>query len=68
MLHGAAAANELGLLAEGRIVFHFVYDEESGRAAGSGYLREAGLIGPDVRAVPALETRRFAQLGVPAFA
>src|SRR5262249_17276304 len=35
MLYGAAAAHELGLLADGRIVFHFVCDEETGSAAGS---------------------------------
>jgi succinyl-diaminopimelate desuccinylase len=46
MLYGAAAAQELGLLADGRIVFHFVCDEETGSAAGSQYLRDAGLIDP----------------------
>ena len=46
MLYGAAAARELGLLDGCRIVFHFVCDEETGSAAGSGYLREAGLIDP----------------------
>jgi len=44
MLYGAAAAKEFGLLGNGRIVFHFVCDEETGSAAGSGYLREEGLI------------------------
>jgi succinyl-diaminopimelate desuccinylase len=44
MLYGAAAARELGLLDGRRIVFHFVCDEETGSMAGSGYLREAGLI------------------------
>jgi succinyl-diaminopimelate desuccinylase len=44
MLYGAAAARELGLLGDARIVFHFVCDEETGSAAGSGYLRDAGLI------------------------
>jgi acetylornithine deacetylase/succinyl-diaminopimelate desuccinylase-like protein len=44
MLYGAVAAKELGLLADGRIVFHFVCDEETGSAAGSGHLRDAGLI------------------------
>jgi succinyl-diaminopimelate desuccinylase len=44
MLYGAAAARELGLLGEGRIVLHFVCDEETGSAVGSGHLREAGLI------------------------
>jgi succinyl-diaminopimelate desuccinylase len=46
MLYGAAAANALGLLADGRVVFHFVCDEETGSAAGSGYLRDAGMIEP----------------------
>jgi succinyl-diaminopimelate desuccinylase len=51
MLYGAAAARELGLLGDGRIVFHLVCDEETGSAAGSGYLREAGLIDPDAAAM-----------------
>jgi succinyl-diaminopimelate desuccinylase len=46
MIYGAAAAGELGLLGDGRIVLHFVCDEETGSAAGSGHLREAGLIDP----------------------
>jgi succinyl-diaminopimelate desuccinylase len=46
MLYGAAAARELGMLDGRRIVFHFVCDEETGSAAGSGHLREAGLIDP----------------------
>jgi succinyl-diaminopimelate desuccinylase len=46
MLYGAAAARELGLLDGRRIVFHFVCDEETGSTAGSGRLREAGLIDP----------------------
>jgi succinyl-diaminopimelate desuccinylase len=46
MLYGAAAARELGLLDGTRIVFHFVCDEETGSAAGSGHLRDAGLIDP----------------------
>lgn len=44
MLYGAAAASELGLLGDGRIVFHFVCDEETGSVAGSQHLRDAGLI------------------------
>ena len=36
MLYGAAAARELGLLDGRRIVLHFVCDEETGSAAGSG--------------------------------
>jgi len=46
MLYGAAAANELGLLHDGRIVIHLVCDEETGSAVGSGYLREHDLIDP----------------------
>ena len=46
MLYGAVAARELGLLGDARIVLHFVCDEETGSAAGSGYLRDAGLIDP----------------------
>jgi acetylornithine deacetylase/succinyl-diaminopimelate desuccinylase-like protein len=46
MLYGAAAARDLGLLDDTRIVLHFVCDEETGSAVGSGYLREAGLIDP----------------------
>ncbi|MGZ4236228.1 MAG: M20/M25/M40 family metallo-hydrolase [Solirubrobacteraceae bacterium] len=46
MLYGAAAAAELDLLDARRIVFHFVCDEETGSTAGSGYLRQAGLIDP----------------------
>jgi succinyl-diaminopimelate desuccinylase len=44
MLYGALAARELGLLGDRRIVLHFVCDEETGSVAGSGHLREAGLI------------------------
>jgi succinyl-diaminopimelate desuccinylase len=44
MLYGAAAAGELGLLGDRRIVFHFVCDEETGSTAGSGHLRAADLI------------------------
>src|SRR5215218_3364714 len=51
MLYGAAAASELGLLDGRKIVFHFVCDEETGSTAGSGYLREAGLIDPDALAM-----------------
>ena len=46
MLYGAAAAEELGLLDGRSVVFHFVCDEETGSTAGSGHLREAGLIDP----------------------
>ena len=51
MLYGALAARELGLLGQRRIVFHFVCDEETGSDAGSGHLREAGLIDPDALAM-----------------
>jgi acetylornithine deacetylase/succinyl-diaminopimelate desuccinylase-like protein len=44
MLYGAAAARELDLLGDGRIGIHLVCDEETGSVAGSGYLREYGLI------------------------
>ncbi|WP_214410197.1 M20 family metallopeptidase [Sphaerisporangium fuscum] len=51
MLYGAAAARELGLLGDGRIVVHLVCDEETGSVAGSGHLRAAGLIDPAARAM-----------------
>jgi len=51
MLYGAAAAAGLGLLDGRRIVFHFVCDEETGSAAGSGHLREAGMIDRDALAM-----------------
>jgi len=51
MLYGAAAANELGLLGDGRIVFHFVCDEETGSAAGSQHLRHAAMIDLDAVAM-----------------
>ena len=51
MLYGALAARELGLLGDRRIVLHFVCDEETGSEAGSGYLRDAGLIDPDALAM-----------------
>jgi succinyl-diaminopimelate desuccinylase len=46
MLYGTAAARDLGLLSGRRIVLHLVCDEETGSTAGSGHLREAGLIDP----------------------
>jgi succinyl-diaminopimelate desuccinylase len=52
MLYGAAAARELGLLSDARIVFHFVCDEETGSFAGSQHLRAAGLL--DTEAVAML--------------
>ena len=51
MLYGALAARELGLLEERRIVLHLVCDEETGSVAGSGHLREAGLIDPEAVAM-----------------
>jgi succinyl-diaminopimelate desuccinylase len=44
MLYGARAAQQLGLLVDGCIGLHLVCDEETGSAAGSGYLRDANLI------------------------
>jgi succinyl-diaminopimelate desuccinylase len=55
MLYGAAAARELGLLGGRRIVLHFVCDEETGSTAGSGHLREAGLIDPGAVAMVTAE-------------
>ena len=55
MLYGAAAAQHLGLLAGGRIAFHFVCDEETGSSAGSAHLREAGLIDPGALAMVTAE-------------
>ena len=51
MLFGALAARELGLLDGRRVVLHFVPDEETGSAAGSGHLRDAGLIDPGALAM-----------------
>lgn len=51
MLYGAAAAAEHGLLAGRRIVLHFVCDEETGSAVGSGHLRAADLVNPDAVAM-----------------
>jgi succinyl-diaminopimelate desuccinylase len=44
MLYGAAAAQELGVLGDGRIVIHLVCDEETGSSVGSGHLRQHDLI------------------------
>jgi acetylornithine deacetylase/succinyl-diaminopimelate desuccinylase-like protein len=55
MLYGAAAARELGLLGDGRIVFHLVCDEETGSDASSGYLQQAGLIDPSALAMVTAE-------------
>jgi succinyl-diaminopimelate desuccinylase len=51
MLYGAVAARELGLLDGRRIVLHLVPDEETGSTAGSGRLREAGLIDREAAAM-----------------
>lgn len=51
MLYGAAAANDLGLLGDGRIVLHLVCDEETGSVAGAGQLRAADLIDPQAVAM-----------------
>ena len=55
MIYGAAAAKELGLLGDGRIAIHLVCDEETGSVAGSGYLREHGLIDPGAIAMVTAE-------------
>jgi succinyl-diaminopimelate desuccinylase len=55
MLYGAAAARDRGLLADTRVVFHLVCDEETGSLAGSGHLREAGLIDPAALAMVTAE-------------
>jgi acetylornithine deacetylase/succinyl-diaminopimelate desuccinylase-like protein len=55
MLYGAAAARELGLLDDTRVVFHLVCDEETGSAVGSGHLRDAGLIDRDAVAMVTAE-------------
>lgn len=46
---------EVHLLGDGRIVFHFVCDEENGSIAGSGHLREAGMIDPSAVAMVTAE-------------
>ena len=51
MIYGAVAARELRLLEGRRIVFHLVCDEETGSQAGSGQLREAGMLDPDAFAM-----------------
>jgi succinyl-diaminopimelate desuccinylase len=51
MLYGATAARELGVLDGRTIVLHLVCDEETGSTAGSGHLRDAGLIDPDAVAM-----------------
>jgi succinyl-diaminopimelate desuccinylase len=51
MLYGAAAARELGLLDDRRIVVYLVCDEETGSTAGAGHLRAAELIDPEAVAM-----------------
>lgn len=55
MLYGAAAAKELGLLGDGRIVVHLVCDEETGSVVGAGHLRAAELIEPAALAMVTAE-------------
>jgi acetylornithine deacetylase/succinyl-diaminopimelate desuccinylase-like protein len=55
MLYAAAAARDLGLLGDDRIVLHLVCDEETGSVAGSGYLRGAGMIDRGARAMVTAE-------------
>ncbi|MEU7895212.1 M20/M25/M40 family metallo-hydrolase [Nonomuraea sp. NPDC049152] len=55
MLYGAAAAEELGLLGDGRIVVHLVCDEETGSVVGAGHLRAAELIEPAALAMVTAE-------------
>ncbi len=55
MIYGAAAARALGVLGDGRIVLHFICDEETGGVVGSGHLREAGTIEPDALAMVTAE-------------
>ena len=55
MLYGAAAAQAAGLLAAGRVVLHFVCDEETGSVTGSGHLRESGMIDPGALAMVTAE-------------
>ncbi|GAA4030444.1 M20 family metallopeptidase [Allokutzneria multivorans] len=55
MLYGAAAARELGLLGDGRIVLNLVCDEETGSVTGAGHLRDAGLIDPRALAMVTAE-------------
>lgn len=55
MLYGAAAAKELGLLGNGRIVLHLVCDEETGSVVGAGQLRDRQLIDPAALAMVTAE-------------
>ncbi|MFJ6983815.1 MULTISPECIES: M20/M25/M40 family metallo-hydrolase [unclassified Streptomyces] len=51
MLYGAAAAKDLGLLGEGRIVIHLVPDEETGSVVGAGHLLGNDMIDPSAVAM-----------------
>lgn len=55
MLYGAAAARELALLGDGRIVLHLVCDEETGSVVGAGHLRSARRIDPSALAMVTAE-------------
>jgi succinyl-diaminopimelate desuccinylase len=55
MLYGAAAAQDLGLLRNGRIGIHLVCDEETGSVVGAGPLRSASLIDPQAVAMVTAE-------------
>lgn len=55
MLYGAAAAKEIGLLSDGRILINLVCDEETGSAVGSGYLKQHDLINPSALAMVTAE-------------
>lgn len=51
MVYGAAAAKDLGLIGDGRIVIHLVPDEETGSVVGAGHLRDHNLIDPSAVAM-----------------
>ncbi|MEZ5085234.1 MAG: M20/M25/M40 family metallo-hydrolase [Tessaracoccus sp.] len=51
MVYGAAAAKELGLIGDGRIVLHLVPDEETGSVVGAGHLRGTDMIDPAAMAM-----------------
>nr|WP_042190435.1 M20/M25/M40 family metallo-hydrolase [Kibdelosporangium sp. MJ126-NF4] len=55
MLYGAAAAKELNLVADGRIVLHLVCDEETGSVTGAGHLRGTGMLDPSAVAMVTAE-------------
>jgi succinyl-diaminopimelate desuccinylase len=55
MLYGAAAARDLGILGDARVIFHSVCDEETGSAVGSGHLVDAGMIDPKAIAMVTAE-------------